>query len=376
MISIRSELQDFRVISPGRINLIGEHTDYNQGYAVPAAIEQHIMLSLHKKQVGDGCTIYSETLDASFRPNLNKLTQSSVSWENYILGVLYELQETAEGLVDFDCEIRGALPSGAGLSSSAALECGLAFGLNELFGLGLSLMELARLAQRAEHNYAGTLCGIMDQFAVLAGKKNHFILLDCRSMEYRYIPAKLGPYKLLLINSRITHSLAESAYNQRRGECLQGVRWLQKHFPHLHSLRDISREELINLQEEMPETLFNRCLYVVEENDRVLEAVNALESSDIKKLGMLLSKTHQGLRHQYQVSCPELDYLVDTALSLPGVLGARMMGGGFGGCSLNLVHEEALKDVSEHLESAYGRFFGREAEVLEVSLGDGVRLLS
>ncbi|MEJ2161837.1 MAG: galactokinase [Robiginitalea sp.] len=373
MSSNPSDLTFTDVISPGRINLIGEHTDYNDGYVLPAAIELHIKIHLEKNESEDKCRIYSKTLQAHVEADLRNLHPGS-GWENYILGVLNEIQKWGGKLQGFDGSIDSVLPPGAGLSSSAALECGLTFGLNKLFSLGLDPLEIIQLSQKAEHRYAGTQCGILDQFACVMGRKDHFILLDCRSMEYRYLPARLEPYQLLLIDSRVSHSHADSGYNQRREECRQGVAILQQSFPEIKSLRDASAAHLDSIRKKMPETLFRRCQFIIEENARVLRASDALEAGDPDTLGNLLTGSHNGLRDLYEVSCPEVDFLVDTASSLPGVLGARMMGGGFGGCSLNLVHTEALPEVREHLTSAYRQSFGLEAEPLEVRLGDGVRL--
>ena len=237
-------------------------------------------------------------------------------------------------------------------------------------------MELIRIAQRAEIKYSGTECCIMDQFASMMGKKDHFIFLDCRTLEYRYLPARLEGYRLVLIDSRVTHTLADSSYNQRREECRQGVSILRKSYPEIRSLRDTNPDQLQAVLREMPKHIANRCQYVIEENSRVLKAADALRHSDIQTLGNLLWKTHEGLRELYEVSCPELDFLVDTAMSLPDVAGSRMMGGGFGGCSLNLVRKEAVPRVISHLLAAYRERFGRNAESLETGLGDGVRLLS
>jgi galactokinase len=364
-----------RVAAPGRINLIGEHTDYNEGFVLPAATGLHMQFSLQANGSPGQCRLFSETFQEGVSVDLGDLEPLNGSWANYAIGVLHGLSERTGGLKGFDARFSSTLPAGAGLSSSAALECGLAFGLNALFGLGLEPAELIALCQEAEHQFAGTRCGIMDQFAATMGKKGHFMLLDCRSLEHRYIPARLGAYRLLLVNSRVTHSLAGSAYNQRRRECEEGVRWLQGRFSGIRSLRDAGMEQVESVKGEMPEPLWNRCRYVVEENHRVLEAADALLASDMEKLGGLLLASHEGLRHQYEVSCPELDFLADTALSLPGVLGARMMGGGFGGCTLNLVHEDALKAVSSALTKAYRKGFGRDAAPFEVTPGDGVRLL-
>ena len=364
-----------KVISPGRINLIGEHTDYNDGFVLPAALELHLELELRQNGTDRLCRLHSETLGKTMEADLSDLPENPVGWERFVVGVLKEVSSLSRPLKGFDATLASTLPAGAGLSSSAALECGLAYGLNALFSLGIPPMEIIRLAQRAEVVYAGVECGIMDQFACVMGKKDHFILLDCRTLEYRYIPARLGSYRLLLINSGVTHSLADSTYNQRREECRQGTSLLQGHFPEIRSLRDAALEQVDAISQDMPEPLARRCRYVIEENSRVLKAVTALEDSDIPTLGRLLSKTHQGLRDLYEVSCPELDFLVETAEALPGVAGSRMMGGGFGGCTLSLVAEEALPEVVSRLTAAYRRRFGREAVPLEAGLGDGVRLL-
>ncbi|MFZ9003572.1 MAG: galactokinase [Robiginitalea sp.] len=364
------------VSAPGRINLIGEHTDYNEGLVLPAAIELDMRFRLQKNGTQGQCRIYSESMGKSMQADLSNLGTDAKGWERYIYGVLSELSPYSDKLKGFDGKLTSRLPAGAGLSSSAALECGLAYGLNELFSLEISPMELIRIAQQAEIKYSGTQCGIMDQFASMMGKKDHFIFLDCRSLDYRYIPARLGDYRLVLINSGVTHSLSDSAYNQRREECRQGVSILRKVFPEIRSLRDAHPGQLEAVRHQMPKPVANRCRYVIQENARVLKAVEVLEHSDIQTLGNLLYDTHQGLRHLYEVSCPELDFLVDTAMALPGVAGSRLMGGGFGGCSLNLIQKGAVPEVISRLTAAYRERFGREAESLETGLGDGVRLLS
>jgi len=368
-------MNHLKVAAPGRINLLGEHTDYNEGFVLPAALGQQMVFTFEKNGSPDQCRITSTTLGTTMVADLGHL-RASGGWENYISGVLGELLKRSGKLEGFDVEFKSDIPPGTGLSSSAALECGLAFGLNILFELGLSPLELIRLSQEAEHNFVGTQCGIMDQFTCVMGRKNHFILLDCRDLQHRYIPADLGDCSLLLMGSGIKHALAESAYNDRRAECQRGVALLRETFPEIRSLRDATAEHLKALTDSLPNTLKKRCRYVIEENARVLQAVQALEDRDMESLGALLSQSHQGLRDDYQVSCPEVDFLVDTALSLPGVLGARIMGGGFGGCSLNLVRSEAVESVQARLCEAYRESFGREAEPLEVRISDGVRVCS
>jgi galactokinase len=363
------------VAAPGRINLIGEHTDYNEGFVLPAAIELDLYFRLRRNDTPGQVRLYSESMRASMETDLGNLKTPSGGWERYIHGVLKELSDKTDRLKGFEGVVTSRLPAGAGLSSSAALGCGLTYGLNALFSLDIPPMELIHIAQRAEIKYAGTECGIMDQFASMMGKKDHFIFLDCRTLEHQYIPARLEGYRLLLINSRVTHNLADSGYNQRREECRQGVSILQKSFPYVRALRDASPDQLVAVRPEMPKPVADRCRYVIEENSRVLMAVKALEHADMQTLGNLLWQTHEGLRTLYEVSCPEIDFLVDTAMSLPEVAGSRMMGGGFGGCTLNLVREEHTAGVTSHLLSAYRERFGRDAESLETGLGDGVRLL-
>jgi galactokinase len=371
----QSKYKHLRVAAPGRVNLIGEHTDYNNGFVLPAAVGQQMEFTFEKNGSTSLCRISSETFAKTMEADLHRL-QPAKGWENYVLGVLAELVKRSGKLGGFDVNFSSNIPSGTGLSSSAALECGLAFGLNTLFDLGLPPMELIRLSQAAEHNFVGTQCGIMDQFASVMGRKDHFMLLDCQDLRYRYIPADLGDCSLLLIGSGVKHSLAESAYNQRRDECQHGVTLLRQTFPQIRSLRDAGLEHLNALADSLPKTIHQRCRYVIQENARVLKAVQALEDSDMAALGVLLSESHRGLRDDYQVSCSEVDFLVDMAESLPEVLGARIMGGGFGGCSLNLVRTHALEKVRDQLCKAYRVSFGREAEPLEVRISDGARVLS
>jgi len=365
---------ELTVKSPGRINLIGEHTDYNMGYVLPTAIEKNITFHFQKNESDHRCSIYSKTYDTGFELDLGTISRSKNEWENYILGVLNEILKRTDCLRGFDCTLESNLPTGSGLSSSAALECGLAFGLNELFQLGLSKLEMVQLSQTAEHTYVGTQCGIMDQFASVMSRAGHVILLDCRSLESSYIPIVLHPYKIILLNTKVSHNLASSEYNTRKQECEQGVAIIQKEYPKVKSLRDVTPEMLTSCKSKMNLTVFNRCSFIVAENERVLDMADALKNKDIHRVGSLLYKAHEGISKLYEVSCPESDFLVDFSKSNSEVLGARQTGGGFGGCTLNIVHETAVDSFIESASKAYKAKFDIDLEPFEVSPSGGTSL--
>ncbi len=356
---------NLQVASPGRINLIGAHTDYNGGYVLPTAIDKKTTLFFQKNSSNTQCNVYSHTLRKGFTADLQQLKKSNVAWENYILGVLYEIRKRTTALAGFDCTIDSTIPIGAGISASAALSCGLATGLNELFKLQLSKEEIILLCRDAEHRYAGTQCGIMDQYASVMSKEGAVMLLDCETLAVTYIPIPVTPYRLLLLNSNITHHLASSAYNKRRASCEAGVQLLQKYYPAITSLGQVSEEMLAGVKDEIPELVYRRCSFVIAENRRVLAAVKALKNGNMQQLGLLLYQTHSGLRNDYEVSCPEIDYLVAFAKTYPQVLGARLMGGGFGGCTLNVVHEDVVDDFIKAVKMAYQNRFQKELDSLE-----------
>tara|TARA_R110002051_G_scaffold311812_2_gene386505 strand:- start:16246 stop:17376 length:1131 start_codon:yes stop_codon:yes gene_type:complete len=343
--------------SPGRINLIGEHTDYNLGYVLPTAIDKKITLKLRKNNSSSTCTIFSLNTKKKLSFSLSNVTQSSTTWENYILGVVSEISKLSNKLGGFDCIIESTLPIGSGLSSSAALECGLAFGLNELFDLQLSKEQIVVLSRAAEHNFVGTKCGIMDQYASVMSKSNFVILLDCKNLDSKYIPLNLNDCKLLLLNTNISHSLADSEYNTRLNECISGVTIIKQNHSHVNSLRDVSNEMLEESKHNLSTTIYNRCSYVLEENKRVLEATDALKKNDLTAFGNLMYKSHYGLQHKYEVSCPELDFLVAYSEDKDFILGSRMMGGGFGGCTINLIKENAIDKYIEEVSLAYFKKF-------------------
>ncbi len=361
--------------SPGRVNLIGEHTDYNEGFVLPGAIDKAMFLAIRPnggKQVNVFSIDYDEMV--TFLPSKEKLPEH---WANYILGVVMELKETGAETGGFDSVFGGDIPLGAGLSSSAALESVFAFALNDLFGLGKSRAELARIGQLAEHHYAGVRCGIMDQFASLQGQAGKLIKLDCRSLEFERIPfdPQAAGYRLVLIDTMVKHSLASSEYNVRRQQCEAGVAVVRQKHPSVISLRDISPEMLDESKSLMEPIVFQRCQYVIEENIRLLRACDALRHNDLPTFGQMMTGSHEGLRHKFEVSCVELDFLADLAARTPGMLGARMMGGGFGGCTINLVSTAAHDAFIEEATGNFEKQFGLKPKVYDVVISEGARKL-
>ena len=361
--------------SPGRINFIGEHTDYNGGFVLPTAIDKKITFKLKSNDSENLCNIYSANFKISFSFNLDHIEISNNEWENYVLGVIHEIQQLSDKLRGFDCVFSSDIPVGSGISSSAALECGLAFGLNELFDLGLSKLTIVELSQRAEHNYVGTKCGIMDQYASVMSKKGHAILLDCQSIKHEYIPIQIKPYKILLINTNVAHSLATSEYNIRREECEKGVEIIKSVYPEISTLRDVNEMMLKEVKSILPEVIYTRCEYVVDEKSRVLDAVEALKENRLKDFGNLMYATHQGLSNKYEVSCPELDFLVEYSKAYDTIIGSRMMGGGFGGCTINLIHEEAVTGFIEDVSKAYFEKFNIHLDAFQANPREGTSIL-
>lgn len=357
--------------SPGRINIIGEHTDYNNGFVLPTAIDKKIRFKFKKNDSPHNCHVYSKNFEAGFTINLAHIEPSENQWENYILGVLHEIQKLTDKVRGFDCVLKSDIPIGSGISSSAALECGIAFGLNELFDLELSKKTIVELSQRAEHNFVGTKCGIMDQFASVMSKKGHVILLDCQSLEFEYVPIKIEPYKILLLNTNVTHSLASSEYNNRRKECETGAAIVKQKYSEVNSLRDVSEGMLKEFKTVMPPKVFDRCTYVIEEKTRVLKAVEALKNNQLNVLGDLMYETHNGLRDLYEVSCPELDFLVNFSKNYKEVIGARMMGGGFGGCTINIINSENIKGFESEVSKAYFDKFNKKLTTFEAMPSEG-----
>lgn len=360
------------VRSPGRVNIIGEHTDYNEGFVLPAAIDKAIYVAVGKR-TDDEIHLHSVDFKESYKVAISDL-QPTKTWATYILGVADQLIKRGHTIGGFSLVIDGDIPIGSGLSSSAAVECSTAFALNELFGLGIDKMEMVKIAQKAEHVYAGVMCGIMDQFASMFGKNDQLIKLDCRSLEYKYIPLKLDGYKLVLFNSNVKHSLASSEYNTRRQQCEQGIAWIKEQEPQVNSLRDATMQMLNNYVLPKDELIFRRCKFVVEEIQRVEDACAHLANGDIISLGKKMFETHEGLSKEYEVSCTELDYLVNAVKGNDAVLGARMMGGGFGGCSINIIKEEAIEEIAGKLGPAYKLATGLDLTTHIATIGEGTSL--
>ncbi len=360
--------------SPGRINLIGEHTDYNDGFVFPAAINKEIHFAVAKNDI-NRFRFYALDLHESFEMKVEDLSKSDTSWANYILGVAAQYKKAGYELEGVDCVFGGDIPLGAGLSSSAAIENGFAFALKEILKAPVSKIQMIKMAQKAEHEYAGVMCGIMDQFASMTGKKDHAIKLDCRSLDFEYANIDLHGYEILLVNTNVKHELASSEYNTRRAECETGVQILQKYDNNITALRDVSLSLLQEHREEIDPIVYKRCEFVIKENLRVEDAFSALAKDDIKALGALMFQSHEGLRDDYDVSCKELDLLFDMAKKSNDVIGSRMMGGGFGGCTINIVKKEKMNLFSESIKNEYAKITGLEPEIYSVKITDGTGLI-
>lgn len=350
------------VRSPGRINLIGEHTDYNEGFVLPAAIDRAIWLAAAPRTDGQFHFVAAD-LHELFTCTWQSLRPCSQTWPNYLMGVLAQMRRAGSEVPGCEAVFGGDVPIGAGLSSSAAMTAGFAFALNVLFGLGFDRWQLAHLAQQAEHEFAGVPCGIMDQFSNLFGGEQKVVRLDCRTLAYEYFPFAHDDACFVLCDSGVRRRLAASEYSVRRRQCESGVTVLRRHQPAVQSLRDVSLELLASCRKELEPVIYRRCAYVVRENARVLAACQALQRDDLHAFGALMFESHAGLRDEYEVSCPELDVLVGIARQVPGVLGSRMMGAGFGGCTLNLVATEQLAHFETVVHTEYSRRTGGRADI-------------
>ena len=360
------------VRSPGRVNLIGEHTDYNEGFVLPGAVDRALVLAVAPRP-DRRCRLHAADLGAEYEGDLDRLAPSGPGWPDYLLGVAAALERAGHRLGGFDCVLGGDLPAGAGLASSAAVTAGLAFGLNALFELGQDRLALARAAQQAEQDFAGVRCGLMDPFVNLFGHENRLLLLDCRSMTHREIPFALPEVEIVLCDTGVRHRLAGSEYNFRRAQCEAGVAALKATGLEVESLRDVNLDLLDACRTVLDPVAWRRCRFVVEENARVQAAAADLERGDLDALGRRMAESHRGLRDGYEVSCRELDALVDIAAAHPAAIGSRMMGGGFGGCTINLVRTGGRDGFVAAIRREYSHLSGREAAIHLCRIGPGTQ---
>ncbi|HOE12495.1 MAG TPA: galactokinase [bacterium] len=362
--------------APGRVNLIGEHTDYNDGFVLPCAIEPAVWILARAREDTRICLV-SLNYNERHESDVNDLHRGTeLSWSDYLLGVVSVFQQEGYASGGWDAVIGGDVPLGAGLSSSAAVEVATGTVLREMFQLPMEDREMALLCQRAENMYVGVQCGVMDQFASTFGKVDHALLLDCRSLEIRQVPAHLKDTEIVICDSKVQRNLSGSEYNIRRAQCREGVHVLREKFgERICALRDASLDDLEMCRERMSDPVYRRCRHVMTENPRVLEGVRSLESGDPAKFGRLMLESHRSLRDDYEVSCPELDLLVDLAIECRGVAGSRMTGAGFGGCTVSLVERSCLDQFCAHVISRYARKTGREPEIYVTRPGSGAAIV-
>ena len=362
--------------SPGRINLIGEHTDYNLGFVLPAAIDLCAYVAVAKRD-DSIIRLFAKDLDEKYEIALDSLVPVENHWSAYVLGVVDQLLKSGKSLTGFDLVLTCDVPIGAGMSSSAAVECSTAFALNELFGLNLDRIDIVRLAQKAENEFVGVKCGIMDMFASVMGKDAQAIQLDCRDLSYQYFPLNLEDYKIVLFDTGVKHSLAGGEYNLRRQQCEQGVAELQQRFPDVQSLRDVQMSMLDDeFKTSVTDIVYMRCQYVVEENMRLEQGCALLIQNNLKGFGDKMYGSHKGLSELYEVSCKELDFLVSLAKGEESIAGSRMMGGGFGGCTINLVKADAVQDLYGRFSQAYQSAMGKELKMYVTVPSTGAVLIN
>lgn len=360
------------VKSPGRINVIGEHTDYNEGFVLPAAIDKYGQVAVSKRK-DDLISLFAIEFNEKFETRISDIKPIEGKWTNYVLGVADQLIKRNYKIGGFNLIVTGDVPVGAGLSSSAAIECAVCFALDQLFALKLTKFDIVKISQIAEHTFPGVQCGIMDQFASVFGKQDHALKLDCRSLEYEEVPLVLKGYHIVLLNTNVKHSLASTAYNERRQQCTAGVKMVKEHVPEVISLRDVTVKML---QQYVGDPLiYKRCRFIVEENERVHKAVEQMKSGNISGLGEQMFRSHEGLQHEYEVSCAELDWLVDAVKNNPDVAGARMMGGGFGGCTINIIKEGKIEELVNTISVNYEKEMGKKLSHYEAQTSDGTHLV-
>ncbi|HEX3822083.1 MAG TPA: galactokinase [Candidatus Sulfotelmatobacter sp.] len=361
--------------APGRVNLIGEHTDYNEGFVMPAAVGFSTYVAIAPR-TDRKLAIHSEQFPGDLEFDLDHLPQERTgSWCDYVLGVAVVLQRQGLKLPGANLLVYGEVPIGAGLSSSAAIEVASAFALLDLGNMKLPLLEIAKMCRRAENDFVGARVGIMDQFVSCMGKAGHVLFLDCRSLDYKLVPIPPG-IELVVCNTKVKHDLATGEYNRRREECEEGIRRFSKWNSAIHALRDVSLEMLEEHAEDLPATIAKRCTHVIRENARTIEAAQALAAGNLARIGMLMRESHQSLRDLYEVSCRELDIMVDSAEGLPGFIGGRMTGGGFGGCTINLVREQDAGSFAEQIAERYHKATGIEPQIYPCTAEDGAQQIT
>ena len=366
---------EVNILSPGRINIIGEHVDNYDGYVLPAAIDKYICFSAKKNDEGK-IRVYAADLKESFEFNLNdKVYKSDKVWENYFLGVLDRVLVEGKETFGVDIAFSSNLPIGAGLSSSAALTCGLATLLNKYYNLGWDKKQIALTGQWTEHNYVGVMCGIMDQFASVFGQENSALLLDCKSMEFKLYPTDFKDYTLVLFDTCVKHSLVDSEYNKRRNDVHEGAAVVKTKYPEFSNFRNLTLEMIEEVKPELSENQYKRLVHIVGEIARILKAVQLLEKNDFVEVGSLITQTHHSLSKLYEVSCEELDFLVENTIVEEGVLGSRVMGGGFGGCTITLVKKDNLPALIEKIQPLYKNQFGIDLKVYPVNVSAGTQIL-
>jgi len=360
------------VSSPGRINLIGEHIDYNGGHVLPAAIDLYIRFKFYKNK-NNLSVVQSKTINKSLKLDLNNLERSNIKWENYIIGsLIYLIKRRNINPKNFSCIIDGDLPVGAGISSSSALICGFIKGIGILNKLDLTDEEILSISREVEYNFIGVKGGIMDQFSIIHSKENKLIFLNCKLKTFEHIDVDLGEYKILLLDTNIKHDLLESSYNDRVRECAKALEIVNNENGNFNFLTEINLENLIKFKEKMPEKIYNRALFVVEENERTLIAKEKLKNSDLRDFADLMYLSHFGLKNLYDVSCEELDFLVDQTVDNSKILGARMMGGGFGGCTINIIHSEEVESFIRNISKKYLDKFSKNLTPIITTLGKGL----
>jgi galactokinase len=370
----RFKVEPVLILSPGRVNLIGEHTDYNEGFVLPASTDKAVVFAVSARE-DMTCRFVSHDFGQEVRFDLQDLGRSPLHWPDYLSGVIDQFLRREYPVRGFQCVFGGNIPIGAGMSSSAAIEGGVAFALNVMFGLNIDNLSLVKLAQRAENEFVGVRCGIMDQFINIHGRENKVVKLDCRSLQFEYFPFERRDLRIVVADTMVRRELASSEYNVRRAQCEAGVEILKKHVSSVRSLRDATVDLLAEHKDEFDPVVFKRCDYVVRENLRVEAACRDLLAGDFRSFGERMNASHIGLRDDYQVSSPELDAIVEAARKVEGVLGARMMGAGFGGCAISLVEEAAVQEFKSRVGRDYLAATGQEPKIHVVKIEAGTHVI-